>query len=150
MSSTKSRESVPAVGPFGIIMGIIVVAAIGAFFIMGGPDPVPPAPIVEAPMVEQVGTITNFTSAASSTVVTVTTSSTFVTATNTASVYRRLSNLGPSAVYCSLRNGAAATIQSGLTIFASSTVEMSQDNFPYTGAISCIGHANTLVTFLER
>jgi hypothetical protein len=96
------------------------------------------------------GTISNFNSFSSSSAVTVGTGSTLVTATNTARVALQLSNLANTAVYCNLRRGAAATIQSGLTIFASSTMRFNFDELPYTGAVYCIGHQNSVVTVLEE
>ena len=93
--------------------------------------------------------VNRFTSFASSTAITVTTASTFVTATNTASTYRRLSNLGAAAVYCNVKDGAAASLNTGLVIYASSTIEMTVDNNPYQGAIHCIASQSNTVTFLE-
>lgn len=130
---------------FGILVVTGYIAIAKDFTVINFPERPPQA-------VESVGGgqgVNRFTSFASSTAITVTTSSTFVTATNTSSTYRRISNLGAAAVYCSVKDGAAASLNTGLVVYASSTVEMTADNNPYQGAINCIASQNNTVTFLE-
>jgi len=88
-----------------------------------------------------------FTAAYTSTGVLVTTASTQVLATTTARSVIRISNISGNAMYCNLNNGLPAVAFSGVAVFASSTLTLSDaESLLYRGAVNCIavgGNAST-------
>lgn len=96
--------------------------------------------------------LSSFNSFPVSTSSVVTTSATFMIATNTARSFLRISNIGPVAIYCNLKGGIGSPLAyTGMTIFGSSTAEFKVDENPYTGAIYCItGLGTASTTILEK
>lgn len=85
------------------------------------------------------GTPNLFFVVATSTSETVQTTNTLVLATSTGRTWARIANTASNNITCIYNNGAAATINNGFIIAASSTFEMNQLSEPvYTGAVSCI------------
>lgn len=95
-------------------------------------------------------TITNTSSFATSSAVTVTTSATIIAATSTSRVYMRLTNNSGVTVSCSLKFGTAPTNGTGLLLYASSSYAFEVDQNPYTGPVTCIAPSSASVAVIER
>lgn len=74
------------------------------------------------------------------------TSSTQLIATSTSRNFLSVSNISPNIVYLSF--GGPAALNSGMALYASSTMRLDQ-NALYAGAIYCIASSNSSTTLLE-
>lgn len=126
-----------------LLLAVSLLSAIAAVFTLGY------TPSVSVHIADAQGPQINpWVSYASSSAVLITSTSAIVSATNTARVYERISNLSGVTIYCNMQQGKPAIAYSGLAIFASSTYAIQSDENPYRGAITCIaptGNASTTV-----
>lgn len=124
------------------LLSILTVFALGCLYVQW---------LSKGTAVEASGnSIPNFATMASSSGILVNTSDTMLVATNTARLYLRIANISSKPISCNLKNGAPAVLYTGVTIFASTTLEIDEDKFPYTGAVRCISETPASTTVTEK
>lgn len=88
---------------------------------------------------------TGYVTAATSSKMAVTTSDSLVLATSTERQYVLIANPSSNTLFCTLNGGKPAVTGTGITIFASSSLEIKIDTQPiYRGAIRCLSSGSTV------
>lgn len=114
------------------MISLLVVGIVGMFSILL-------MNIHSQPSLGSLETNNGYTSASASTGVLVTTSSTAVQATTTSRTLLKIANISSNPIYCNMDGGKPAVAYQGVTIAASSTLNLSDsDSFLYRGAVNCI------------